>query len=43
MRFSEKSHRCQKSPPAWHKAFMDMVPKIETHAKLAFRGLRRGP
>jgi len=34
---SEKSLCCKKkSPPDWHDAFVAMVPKIETHAKLAF-------
>jgi hypothetical protein len=37
MRSSTKAVRCKKSPPAWHAAFMAMVPTIETHAKLAFR------
>ncbi|MFZ1935560.1 MAG: hypothetical protein WCB27_07115 [Thermoguttaceae bacterium] len=35
-----KSSRCKKSPPAWHHAFMAMVPAIERHAKLTFRGLK---
>jgi hypothetical protein len=39
MRYAKKSLRCKKSPPAWHQDFMAMVPKIETHAKLAFRHL----
>lgn len=39
MRSSKKTVRCKKSPPAWHAAFMAMVPAIETHAKLAFRDL----
>jgi len=39
MRFSDKSRRGQKSPPAWHATFLAMVPKIESHAKRAFRYL----
>ena len=39
MTTSAKSVRCRKSPPAWHDAFMEMVPAIETHAKIAFRHL----
>jgi len=40
MRFSERSIFGKKSPPAWHNAFMVMVPKITSHAKRAFRYLR---
>lgn len=39
MRKSQKSPRCKKSPPAWHAAFEAMIPTIEAHAKVAFRGL----
>ena len=39
MTTSAKSVRCRKSPPAWHDAFLEMVPAIETHAKIAFRSL----
>ena len=34
-----KKVRCKKSPPAWHDAFVAMVPAIETHAKIVFRRL----
>mgnify|MGYP000685840832 CR=1 FL=1 len=27
------------SPPAWHPDFLEMLPAIETHAKVAFRNL----
>ena len=40
MRFPNKSVRCKKSPPAWHDDFLAMVPKIERHARHAFRALR---
>ena len=39
MTASAKSVRCRKSPPAWQDAFMEMVPAIETHAKISFRHL----
>ncbi len=39
MTTSAKSVRCRKSTPAWHDAFLEMVPAIETHAKIAFRSL----
>jgi len=39
MSFSKEPCRGKKSAPAWHAAFLAMVPKIETHAKLAFRHL----
>ena len=31
--------RRKKSLPAWHKAFLAMLPRIATHAKIAFRHL----
>ena len=40
MRLSKKSLACKQSPLAWHETFVAMAPAIETHAKLAFRGLR---
>jgi hypothetical protein len=36
MRRLRNSSACRRSPPAWHQAFMAMVPKIKTHAKIAF-------
>ena len=39
MKRPAKSVRCSKSPPAWHDAFVAMIPTIETHAKIAFRQL----
>lgn len=36
---ARRMHR-KKSPPAWHAAFMAMMPAIRTHAKIAFRHLR---
>ena len=39
MTTSARSVRCRKSPPAWHNGFLEMVPAIETHAKIAFRRL----
>ena len=39
MHFSEKTVRCKQSPPAWHSAFLAMLPTIETRARLAFRQL----
>ena len=39
MRSSKKTVRCKKSPPAWHNAFLAMVPTIVAHAKYAFRRL----
>jgi len=39
MRFSVRSLRGKQFPPAWHAAFLAMLPAIETHAKLAFRHL----
>jgi hypothetical protein len=41
MKKSQKSTSCKKSPPAWHAAFEAMIPTIEAHAKIAFRGLGR--
>lgn len=35
--------RSQKSAPAWHAAFLKMLPAIVRHAKIAFRHLRGGP
>ena len=32
--------RSQKSAPAWHAAFLKMLPAIVRHAKIAFRHLR---
>ena len=32
--------RTQKSAPAWHAAFLKMLPAIVRHAKIAFRHLR---
>lgn len=29
--------RRKRSPPAWHKAFLSMMPAIKAHAKIAFR------
>jgi hypothetical protein len=39
MKTAAKKVRCKKSPPAWHDAFVAMVPAIETHAKIVFRRL----
>ena len=39
MTASAKSVRCRRSPPAWQDAFMEMVPAIETHAKISFKHL----
>ena len=39
MRSSKESVPCKKSPPAWHHAFLAMLPTIQTHAQLAFRHL----
>lgn len=40
MNRSAKSPHCKKSPPAWHAEFEAMIPRIEKHAKIAFRRLR---
>jgi hypothetical protein len=34
-----RSVRRKKSPAAWHKAFLAMMPPIKAHAKIAFRHL----
>jgi hypothetical protein len=34
-----KTPKKQRSGPAWHKAFLQMLPAIRRSAKLAFRGL----
>jgi len=39
MKTSAKPIRCKKSPPAWHDAFVAMIPAIQTHARIAFRRL----
>ena len=39
MKTSAKPIRCRKSPPAWHDAFVAIIPAIQTHAKIAFRRL----
>ncbi len=39
MRPSKESLCCRKPLPAWHKAFLAMVPTLETHAQDAFRHL----
>ena len=39
MKKSSTSTRCKMSTPAWHAEFEAMIPIIETHAKIAFRGL----
>jgi hypothetical protein len=31
--------RRKKSPPAWHEAFLAMMPTVKAHAKIAFRHL----
>jgi len=36
---SARSTRCKKTPPAWHAAFEEMIPVIETHARVSFRHL----
>jgi len=34
-----KPARCKQNPPAWHGGFEVMLPKIESHARIAFRHL----
>ena len=36
-----KSRRPRKSVPAWHAKFLEMMPAIKAHAKIAFRHLDR--
>lgn len=35
-----KPVRRRPPPPAWHEAFLAMMPRIQTHARIAFRHLR---
>ncbi len=42
MHSSEESVCCKKSPPAWHTAFLAMVPATEAHAKFALQYLCAG-
>ena len=35
-----KKRTGRKSAPAWHADFLEMLPAIETHAKVAFRDLK---
>lgn len=41
MQASTTTTRCRKSPPGWQSAFEAMLPRIEAHAKIAFRHLDR--